>query len=77
MKAASARIKAVKRVPVSATNITRAAERLLSQRLVSTEIAYIQRTLGSSSTQEQIDSSVVAVRKMPWASISSLDWISG
>ncbi|HUP62406.1 MAG TPA: hypothetical protein VNA69_18520 [Thermoanaerobaculia bacterium] len=56
-------------MPVSALNIAKAAERLLSQRLVSTEVDYIQRTLGASSTQEQIDANVVAVRGMPWASI--------
>ncbi len=59
----------VKRMPVSASNIAKAAERLLSQRLVSTEIDYIQRTLGTSSTQQDIDANVLAVRKMPWASI--------
>lgn len=59
----------VRRMPVSALNIAKAAERLLSQRLVSTEVDYIQRTLGASSTQEQIDANVVAVRRMPWASI--------
>lgn len=58
-----------KKMPVSATNITRAAARLLTQRLVSTEIDYIQRTLGASSTQQQIDANVLAVRTMPWASI--------
>ena len=77
MKAPSSKSKRVQRVPVSAINIARAAERLLSQRLVSMEIAYIQRTLGASSTQDQIDSSVVAVRKMPWASVANPDWISG
>ena len=77
MKAPSSRSKGVQRVPVSAINITRAAERLLSQRLVSMEIAYIQRALGASSTQEQIDLNVVAVRKMPWASMANPDWISG
>jgi hypothetical protein len=59
----------VKKIPVSASNIAKAAARLLSQRLVSPEVAYVQRTLGTSSTQEQIDSTVMAVRKMPWASI--------
>jgi K+/H+ antiporter YhaU regulatory subunit KhtT len=54
---------------VSAANITNAASRLLSQRLVSTEIDYIQRTLGTSSTQQQIDATVMAVRKLPWSSI--------
>jgi hypothetical protein len=58
-----------KKMPVSATNIAKAAARLLTQRLVSTEIDYIQRTLGASSTQQQIDANVLAVRRMPWASI--------
>ena len=43
------RVPRVKKLPVSAINIARAADRLLSQRLVSTEIDYIQRTLGASS----------------------------
>lgn len=77
MKAPTPKNKGVKRVPVSAINIAKAAERLLSQRLVSMEIAYIQRMLGASSTQEQIDLNVVAVRKMPWASMANPDWISG
>lgn len=58
-----------KKMPVSATNIAKAAARLLSQRLVSTEIDYVQRTLGKTSTQNEIDATVMAVRKMPWASI--------
>ena len=59
----------VKKLPVSALNITKAASRLLSQRLVSTEIDYIRRTLTASSTQEEIDASVLGVRKLPWSSI--------
>jgi hypothetical protein len=59
----------VKKVPVSAGNIAKAATRLLSQRLVSTEIDYIQRTLAASSTQEELDASVLGVRSLPWASI--------
>lgn len=58
-----------KKMAVSAANITNAASRLLSQRLVSTEIDYVQRTLGTSSTQQQIDATVMAVRKLPWSSI--------
>jgi len=54
---------------VSDGNITKAALRLLTQRLVSPEIQYIQRVLGVSATQEDIDTNVLAVRKMPWASI--------
>jgi hypothetical protein len=69
--ATTSKLKAVrlKKMPVSASNIAKAAERLLSHRLVSTEIDYIQRTLGASSTQQDIDANVVAVRQMPWASI--------
>ena len=37
--------------------------------LVSTEIHYIQRVLGISATQSEIDEKVIAVRKMPWESI--------
>ncbi len=54
---------------VSETNLRKTAMRVLGQRLVSTEIAYIQRTLGNSATQQEMDATVVAVRKMPWASI--------
>ena len=59
----------IKKMPVSALNITKAATRLLSHRLVSTEIEYVQRTLGTSSTQQDIDATVIAVRKLPWSSI--------
>jgi len=58
-----------KKMTVSAANIAKAADRLLSQRLVSTEVDYIQRTLGNSSTQTEIDANVLAVRKLPWSSI--------
>jgi hypothetical protein len=49
----------------------KAAVRLLSQRLVSPEVQYIQRQLGNSATQEEIDANVLAVRKMPWARIAA------
>ena len=62
-----------KKLPVSALNISKAAARLLPQRLVSTEIDYVQRTLGATSTQEQLDATVVAVRKLPWSSIAIPD----
>ena len=61
------------KMPVSEGNITKAAMRLLTQRLVSPEIHYIQRVLGTTATQEDIDKNVVAVRKMPWASIVVAD----
>jgi carbamoylphosphate synthase large subunit len=56
-------------VPVSELNLRKAATRLLATKLVSTEIAYIQRELGSSATQEDLDAKVVKVREMPWSSI--------
>ena len=57
------------RVAVSELNLRRAATRLLGGTLVSTEVSYIQRELGTKATQEELDAKVVAVRKMPWASI--------
>ena len=59
----------VKKIPVSETNVRKAAIRLVPHGLVSTEIHYIQRILGNSATQDQIDEKVVAVRKMAWESI--------
>ena len=57
------------KVSVSESNITKAAMRLLSQKLVSSEVHYVQRTLGTSVTQTVLDEQVLAVRKLPWASI--------
>jgi len=57
------------KVPVSELNLRKAAARLLTSKLVSTEVVYIQRTLGASATQEDLDAKVLAVRKMPWSSI--------
>ena len=57
------------RVAVSELNLRRAAKRLLGGTLVCTEVSYIQRELGTKSTQEELDAKVLAVRKMPWASI--------
>jgi len=57
------------KVPVSELNLRKAAARLLTSKLVSPEIYYIQRELGSTATQEDLDAKVVAVRAMPWASI--------
>jgi K+/H+ antiporter YhaU regulatory subunit KhtT len=58
---------------VSEINLRKTAMRVLGQRLVSTEIHYIQRTLGTSATQQEMDATVIAVRKMPWASIVAPD----
>lgn len=57
------------RIPVSELHLRKAASRLLPTKLVSTEISYIQRTLGSYTTQDEMDAKVIAVRALPWASI--------
>lgn len=77
MKTAAVKIpvarKSVAKITVSEGNITKAAMRLLSQRLVSSEIHYVQRVLGTTATQEDIDTNVLAVRKLPWKSIVIAD----
>jgi hypothetical protein len=57
------------RIKVTELNLRKAATRLLGGGLVCTEVSYIQRALGATATQEEVDANVVAVRKMPWASI--------
>ena len=64
-----ARTEEQKRVSVSESNIRKAATRLLNQNLVSTEIDYVQRVLGTTATQKDIDDNVIAVRGMVWSSI--------
>lgn len=59
----------VKRIAVTEANVRKAGTRLLRSNLVSTEIAYVQRVLGTSATQDALDAKVLAVRSMPWASI--------
>lgn len=60
----------LKRIPVSESNLRKAAVRLLNnQNLVSTEVQYVQRVLGNTATQKDIDDKVIAVRKMVWSSI--------
>ena len=66
---ATTRRATIKRIPVSETNVRKAAVRLIPHGLVSTEIHYIQHVLGNSATQDQIDEKVMAVRKMKWDSI--------
>jgi hypothetical protein len=62
------------KVSVSELNVRKAAARLLPPvKLVSTEIAYVQRTLGNSATQAQLDERVLAVRSMPWSAIALPD----
>ena len=58
-----------KGLAVTESNLRKAAMRVLGQKLVSTEVQYLQRTLGAKASQQEIDRNVLAVRKMPWASI--------
>lgn len=67
------RVKPAPKVATSELNIRKAALRLLTVKLVSTEIAYVQRALGNTATQEQLDERVLAVRGMPWSSIALAD----
>ena len=60
---------AEKKVAVSETNLRKAASRLLTHKLVSTEVAYIQHVLGASATQDALDAKILAVRAMPWSSL--------
>ena len=69
MKAVKPAVVRSPRIVVSALNLNKAAARLLSTKLVSTEIDYLQRTLSASTTQTELDTQVMAVRRMPWASI--------
>jgi hypothetical protein len=61
------------KISVSELNVRKAAARLMSAKLVSVEIAYVQRVLGNTATQEQIDERVLAVRRLPWAEIATPD----
>ena len=65
----------VTRIAVSEKALQKAAARLLTHasRLVSTEIQYLQRILGTNSTQLLIDEKVVAVRSMPWKTFAPAD----
>lgn len=72
-KIPGAKPKSKARVTVSELNLRRTAQRLLGATLVCTEVSYIQRELGASATQDELDAKVVAVRKMPWASIALPD----
>lgn len=57
-------------LPVSALNLRKTATRVLKgESLVSPEIDYIMRTLGNRATQDELDTMVLRVRSMPWASI--------
>jgi len=59
----------VAKFPVTESTLKKAAVRLLGQHLVSPEVQYIQRTLGTTATQQHIDDQVMAVRKLAWSKI--------
>jgi hypothetical protein len=61
------------RLRVTDLNLRKAAQRLLGQSLVSTEMQYVQKVLGASATQQEIDENVIAVRRLPWTSIAQGD----
>lgn len=61
------------RVKVSELNVRKAAARLLNAKLVSTEVSYVQRVLGNTATQDELDARVLAVRTMRWADIALPD----
>jgi hypothetical protein len=69
MPRAVATTKREAKVPVTDANIRKASTRLLATKLVSTEMSYVRRELGTSATQDELDAKIVAVRKLPWASI--------
>lgn len=59
----------IAKISVSELNLRKTASRLLKSALVSTEVSYLQRELGTTVTQVEMDAKVVAVRSMPWAKI--------
>ena len=59
----------VAKISVSELNLRKAAARLLKTPLVSTELDYLHRELGTFATQEVVDAKVLAVRSLPWSSI--------
>lgn len=63
------------RVAVSEKILQKAAARVLpsAARLVTPEIHYLLRILGSNSTQVEIDENVAAVRRMPWRAFAPAD----
>ncbi len=64
-----------RKLPVSESNLKKTAVRLLGQGLVTPEVQYIQRVLGASATQQQLDDTVLAVRKLPWAKLMRATFI--
>ncbi|HXI11718.1 MAG TPA: hypothetical protein VNM92_03640 [Thermoanaerobaculia bacterium] len=67
---AGTKVRTAPKVSVSELNIRKTAANLLTVKLVSTEISYVQRVLGNTATQEKIAETVLAVRRMPWSDIA-------
>ena len=61
----------IAKVAVTDNNLMKASMRLLGQKLVSPEMAYVRSKLAASVTQQEMDDSILAVRKLPWAKIAS------
>ncbi len=63
--------KTPKLITVSERNLQSAAIRLLPKhnKLVSPEVEYLRRVLGSRATQGEIDEKVMLVRRLPWREI--------
>lgn len=61
------------KITVSELNVRKTASRVLNAKLVSTEVSYVQRVLGSKATQADLDARVLAVRSMPWSEIALPD----
>lgn len=62
--------KAARKLAVSDLNLRKTAQRVLNgQALVSPELEYLHRSMGNTATQEEMDSQVAAVRRLPWSSI--------
>lgn len=73
MKTPTTKIPKTPKLRVTDLNLRKTAQRLLGQNLVCTEKEYVQRVLGTSATQQEIDDNVLAVRRLPWASIVVAD----
>jgi hypothetical protein len=72
-KVAGVPVRKEPKITVSELNVRKAAMRLLTVKLVSTEISYVQRVLGNTATQDELDRRVLAVRTMPWSDIALPD----
>ncbi|MFN2239717.1 MAG: hypothetical protein ABR524_10025 [Thermoanaerobaculia bacterium] len=65
-------VKAVRERKVAVTEriLQHAAVRLISTPLVSVEISYLQKHLGNTETETNINEAVASVRRLPWATVA-------